>query len=141
MKSHSANVLVVDDDEVDRLAIVRCLRKHGFGGKVHESRDGHEALAILRGDGGKRLEPPYIVLLDLCMPRMDGVEFLEEIRRSEGLESTVVFVLTTSRAPSDLARCYEHKVAGYIVKSASPEVFLKTMNMIKTYCETNEFPT
>jgi len=63
------------------------------------------------------LEKPYIILLDLNMPRMSGIEFLEVIRHDDALRDTVVFVLTTSKADEDRTAAYKKHVAGYIVKS------------------------
>jgi CheY-like chemotaxis protein len=112
------SVLLVDDDDVAAEAVVRGLRKHSMHCPVVIAEDGSVALQILRGTHARKITKPYIVLLDLNMPRMNGLEFLRELRLDAALKGTVVFVLTTSGAEADRARAYEHNIAGYMVKSA-----------------------
>jgi CheY-like chemotaxis protein len=112
------SVLLVDDDDVAAEAVVRGLRKHSMNCPVILAEDGSVALQILRGEHARKISKPYIVLLDLNMPHMNGLEFLRELRLDAALKSTVVFVLTTSGAEADRARAYEHNIAGYMVKSA-----------------------
>lgn len=114
------NILLVEDDDVAAEAVLRGLRRHAPGCEVTPAEDGAVALQILRGQHPThRLDKPYIVLLDLNMPRMNGFEFLRELRRDEQLRGTVVFVLTTSDMEADFTRAYEEGIAGYIVKSAA----------------------
>src|SRR5262245_51307704 len=101
--SHSdVNFLIVDDDQVDVQAIQRGLQKQRIANPVHVARDGVEALQMLRGEGGVANVPrPYLILLDLHMPRMDGLQFLRELRKDPELTDSVVFVLTTSATEED----------------------------------------
>ncbi len=110
--------LIIDDDHVSVLAIKRALKKLKIINPVQVARDGREALEMLRGEfgDGHRL-PPYLVTLDLNMPRMNGIEFLQEIRKDPELADTVVFILTTSDDERDKLSAYDNHVAGYIVKS------------------------
>jgi CheY-like chemotaxis protein len=112
------NILLVDDDDVAAEAVVRGLRKHSMECPIVVAEDGSVALQILRGTHARKIAKPYIVLLDLNMPRMNGLEFLHELRLDAALKGTVVFVLTTSGAEADRVRAYEHSIAGYMVKSA-----------------------
>ena len=117
-------ILVVDDDEIDIMAIKRTLRRLDVPNPVSCAHDGIEALELLRGDaadGG--LERPYIILLDLNMPRMSGLEFLRELRSDDALRDSVVFVFTTSNAEEDKAAAYALNVAGYMLKTDGTEQF------------------
>ena len=112
------SLLVVDDDDVAAEAVVRGLRKHGVDWPVVIAQDGRDALQVLRGElPDRRIARPYLVLLDLNMPRMNGLEFLRELRSDPALRATVVFVLTTSGSESDRKLAYQESVAGYMVKS------------------------
>jgi CheY-like chemotaxis protein len=111
-------LLVVDDDDVAAEAVVRGMRKHALDCPIVIAEDGMAALQILRGQHPTRqIAKPYLVLLDLNMPRMNGLEFLRELRSDGQLRGTVVFVLTTSGSDADRARAYQEFIAGYMVKS------------------------
>ena len=105
------------------------------------ARNGIEGLAALRGeDGFEKVEKPYIILLDLNMPKMNGIEFLDEIRKDPVLGTSVVFVMTTSSHDQDRVSAYERHVAGYVVKSQPLESFTDAMNMIDHYWRVVELP-
>lgn len=136
-----ATILVVEDDEVDFMAMERAFRQQKVANEVVAARDGLEALQILRGgDGRPPLEKPYIILLDLNMPRMNGFEFLEALRKDDALRSAVVFVLTTSKSDEDRARAYAANVAGFIVKSDVGRSFLAAIEMLDHYWKVVELP-
>ncbi|MBD3648433.1 MAG: response regulator [Pseudomonadales bacterium] len=140
-KGKDISVLLVDDDDIDRKTVRRAFRQLKIANPVHEARDGMEALAILRGtDGHARLETPYLILLDLAMPRMDGLEFLAELRNDEILNTALVFVLTTSKADEDRTAAYRKNVAGYIVKSDFGNEFMRVVEMIDHYWRVITFP-
>lgn len=127
-------LFVIEDDEVDLMGIKRALRDLRITNEVVHARDGVEGLDILRGaNGHDPLEGPFIILLDLNMPRMDGIEFLKEIRADETLKSAIVFVLTTSETDQDIIDAYSHNVAGYIVKSDAKEGFREAINLLDLY--------
>jgi CheY-like chemotaxis protein len=112
------SLLVVDDDDVAAEAVVRGMRKHALDCPIVIAEDGMAALQVLRGNHPTRqIAKPYLVLLDLNMPRMNGMEFLRELRSDSQLRGTVVFVLTTSGSDADRARAYQEFIAGYMVKS------------------------
>ena len=84
--------------------------------------------------------PPFIVTLDLNMPRMHGREFLEHIREDETLKSVVVFVWSTSDARSDIDASYDQNVAGYIVKEHGQETFTRALSMLEEYSQVVVLP-
>ena len=109
-----ASILLIEDDEIDALAVQRALSQAGFENEVIVARDGAEGLGILRGD--RLVSPPGIVLLDLNMPRMGGFEFLSQLREDPDLKGLVVVVLTTSDFERDRMLAQMHGVADYVVK-------------------------
>jgi len=135
------NLLLVDDDEVDIQGLKRAFAKSRIGNPITIARDGIEALEFLRGENGRpKLPKPHLILLDLNMPRMNGLEFLEVIRADEDLKSSVVFMITTSKAEEDKARAYGHHVAGYIVKQDPANTFMQAVALMEHYWKIVEFP-
>lgn len=135
------NILIVEDDDVAAESVVRSLRKHAMDFPVTLARDGIEALEILRSTHNElTIEKPYIVLLDLNMPRMNGFEFLQEVRQDNQLHDAIVFVLTTSDADSDKSRAYHENIAGYMVKSAVGPQFSKLATLLDNYRSAISFP-
>jgi CheY-like chemotaxis protein len=140
-KSKTISILLVDDDTIDVVAIRRSFWQLKIANPVVVARNGIEALDILRGDAGhEKLEAPYLILLDLDMPRMGGIEFLDEVRRDPALRRTLVFVMTTSAADKDLQLAYEKNIAGYIVKPASGQSFMEAIRALENYWRAIEFP-
>lgn len=135
------NLLLVEDDEVDVQGFKRAFAKSRIGNPITVARDGIEALEILRGENGQaKLPKPHLILLDLNMPRMNGLEFLEAIRADEDLKTSVVFMITTSKAEEDKARAYEKNVAGYIVKRDPANTFMQAVALLEHYWKIVEFP-
>lgn len=136
-----ANILIVDDDEVDVRGIKRALDKRRIANPVHVAHDGIEALELLRGAGGReKLPRPFVILLDLNMPRMNGVRFLQELRADAALSSSIVFVLTTSTSNEDKLAAYREHVAGYILKSNVGRDFMQVIDMLDLFLVSVEFP-
>jgi CheY-like chemotaxis protein len=135
------NLLLVEDDEVDVQGLKRAFAKSRIGNPITVARDGIEALEILRGENGQaKLAKPHLILLDLNMPRMNGLEFLEAIRADEDLKTSVVFMITTSKAEEDKARAYEKNVAGYIVKQDPANTFMQAVELLEHYWKIVELP-
>ncbi|MDF0534729.1 response regulator [Shewanella yunxiaonensis] len=124
------SILLIDDDDIDHMAVARAMTQLRLLNPLVRARDGVEALELLRQ---QRVKCPYLILLDLNMPRMNGIEFLEELRHEKGLSQSVVFVLTTSAADEDKVAAYEHHVAGYMVKHHIKDEFLSIFNMLENY--------
>ncbi len=135
------NLLVVEDNEVDREALRRAFRRHGLVQPMIDVDDGIEALAVLRGERDHAVGRPYLILLDLNMPRMNGLELLAELRRDPRLKDSIVFVLTTSRADEDKTAAYAHHIAGYLVKSDLGRGFTGLLDLITAYCKVVELPS
>jgi CheY-like chemotaxis protein len=134
------DLLVVDDDELTAESLQRSLKKVSDFFRVIPATDGLQALEILRGRSKVRIERPFLVLLDLNMPRMNGFEFLEELRADPGFRGSVVFVLSTSDAEGDISRAYEQCVAGYMVKTIVGSQFSQIAKMLVKYAETIRMP-
>jgi CheY-like chemotaxis protein len=135
------NLLLVDDDEIDVQGLKRAFAKSRIANPITVARDGIEALEFLRGENGRpKLSKPYLILLDLNMPRMNGLEFLEAIRADEDLKRSVVFMITTSKAEEDKARAYAQNVAGYIVKQDPANTFMQAVALMEHYWKIVEFP-
>ncbi|HXF62231.1 MAG TPA: response regulator [Caldilineaceae bacterium] len=141
MNGRPVHVLLVDDDEVDAEAVVRAFRKLNIANPITIVSNGHEALNALRGEGGYAPIPsPYLVLLDINMPRMNGLEFLQVLRQDPDLKRSIVFILTTSSNDEDILAAYEAHVAGYILKTRAGEQFLELPQMMQRYWRVVEFP-
>jgi len=139
--TRSASLLLIEDDEIDIAAVRRALAVLKIANPLHIARDGIEALEVLRGENGReKLPKPYIIVLDLNMPRMDGMEFLEEIRGDAELSDSIVFVMTTSRDEADRRAAYSKHVAGYIVKEDPIGTFRQAINLLDHYWRLVELP-
>ncbi len=133
--------VVVDDDEIDREVIRRALLKTGNNSPVIEAEDGLEALKLLQGTEERPpLAKPYVVILDLNMPQMNGFQFLEVVRKDPELRYTPIFVLSTSDDTQDKLKAYQRCVSGYIVKSRSNQALVDAMDMLEQYQQVVEVP-
>jgi CheY-like chemotaxis protein len=111
-------LLLVEDDPFDVLAMKRCVAAYDLPVRLACAGDGEEALATLARLLAAPQPAPFLVLLDLNMPRMNGVEFLDALRADLRLARTVVYALTTSNDPRDRRATYARGVSGYICKDA-----------------------
>lgn len=130
-------LLIVDDDDIDAIALERALRRLRLLNTTHRARDGLEALNLLRAGA---ISTPYIILLDLNMPRMNGLEFLKALRADQMLTHAVVFVLTTSKSDQDLVAAYREHIAGYVLKQHMDRDFLEVIGLIEHYWRLVELP-
>lgn len=140
MTSQTVQILLVEDNPIDAEAIRRAFCEARIANVFTTARDGSEALNILRGHGVEKIKQPYLILLDLNMPGMNGFEFLSQIRADEELKSCVVFVLTSSDDDRDKSAAYNQQVAGYMVKSEAGKDFLKLIKLLDHYWRIVEFP-
>ncbi|GGM09291.1 response regulator [Pseudooceanicola nanhaiensis] len=133
------DIILVEDDDADAKAVHRALEKSQVAKPAARLTDGVEALAYLRGETGT---PPshYVLLVDLNMPRMNGLELLAEIRRDSRLHGAVAFLLTTSADFGDIAAAYEQNVAGYIVKENAGTGFADLVGTLDHYRRLVELP-
>lgn len=139
---NEVTILVVEDDDIDAMAIERSLKKQKVVNNMCRAKDGIEALEILRGNGNPQpLSRPFLILLDINMPRMNGLEFLEELRADDTLKDSIIFVLTTSKADEDRLAAYKNNVAGYIVKSDVASGFMDVVVMLESYWKVVTLPS
>ena len=142
MTNNDVTILLIEDDEVDVRAVKRSLKQQKIINPIVVASDGLEALELLRGSNGKASLPePYLILLDLNMPRMNGIEFLHEVREDPALHHNIIFVLTTSNADEDRVAAYEHHVAGYVLKSNTGQDFLRVGQLVEQFFLSVRFPT
>jgi len=135
------NILLIEDDDVDAEALIRAFKQHQAPNQLTHVVDGIEALAVLRGDQAKPpLPEPHLILLDLNLPRMSGLEFLSIIRQDEKLKHDIVFVLTTSNFDGDKFAAYIHNVAGYILKESPGYGFAELIHFLNQYQSLVELP-
>jgi CheY-like chemotaxis protein len=133
--------MIVDDDEIDVRAIQRGLLQQRISNPVYVASDGRVGLEMLRGENGhKKIPQPALIVLDLHMPRMTGLEFLDALRKDADLAKSIVFILTSSNADEDKAAAYKHHIAGYVVKSDAGVSFLKAVQMVQKYVLCVQFP-
>lgn len=130
-------LLLVEDDDIDAMGVERALKRRRIANPLFRARDGVEALELLRSGAVAR---PYLILLDLNMPRMGGLEFITEVRQDPQFSNSVVFVLTTSKSDEDLSAAYRSHVAGYIVKSEIGDSFGSLVQMLDAYWQIVELP-
>lgn len=138
MDDRALTILLVEDDEVDVMTVKRAFAKANITNKLFVAQNGVEALELLRTDGipaSRRL-----VLLDLNMPRMNGIELLREIRKDPALASLTVIVLTTSNEDRDRVDAYHLNVAGYLLKPVTFHDFADVMATLNKYWTLMEMP-
>jgi CheY-like chemotaxis protein len=141
LESKTVQLLHVEDDDLCLMGLNRAFRAAKIANPVSFAHDGIEALEMLRGTNGRPPLPrPFLILLDLNMPRMDGIEFLKEIREDEELRKSIVFIMTTSDTDEDKVKAYNLGVAGYILKSNPANAFLEATALLDTYWRVVEFP-
>ncbi len=141
MKDNTVNILLVEDDEVDVMNVKRAFKKSNITNPLHVAGNGLEALAVLRGDNVEKITPqPKVILLDINMPKMNGIEFLRELRADNDLKSISVFVLTTSNQDNDKFDAYDLNVAGYILKPVELDKFMQAVTTLDLYWSMIEMP-
>ena len=138
MNDRALNILLVEDDQVDVMNVKRAFERNRIANPLFVAGDGLEALAMLRE--GKVPASRRLVLLDLNMPRMNGIEFLQEVRKDPDLQHTAVVVLTTSNDDRDKIKAYNLNVAGYLVKPVTFTSFVDLMATLNKYWTLVELP-
>jgi CheY-like chemotaxis protein len=135
------NILLVEDDDGDARAVQRAFQKAKIANPIVRAVDGIEALDILRGTNGKaKLPAPNLMLVDINMPRMNGIQLVKAMREDKSLRQTVAFVVTTSKRDEDKIAAYDLNVAGYILKSTAGQDFLNLVGLVDAYWRIVELP-
>jgi len=129
--------LLVEDDLVDVMTVQRALEDLNVPNKLVHAADGQKALEYVTNENNER---PYVILLDLNMPRMNGFEFLRIVKADSALKKIPVIALTTSKNKEDIAQSFELGVAGYIVKPIDYEEFRGAISIIDSYWTLSEVP-
>lgn len=143
MSERTVNVLLVEDDEVDVMNVQRAFRRNNIRNPLYVAHNGLDALNMLRGLPTPETAVPQdrrVVLLDINMPKMNGLEFLRELRQDETLKTTPVVVLTTSDADQDRLEAYRLNVAGYILKPVAFTTFAEVIASLNHYWAICEIP-
>ena len=135
------NILLVDDDDGDAKAVQRSFQKARIANPLTRAVDGMEALEMLKGTNGRtKLPSPCVMLVDLNMPRINGIQFIQALRSDKALHRSVVFVLTTSKRDEDKLAAYDLNVAGYIVKATAGADLMNLVNLVECYWRIVELP-
>lgn len=131
------SILLVEDDDIDAEGVKRALKKLKIINPLYRARDGIEGLEIMRNQLANQV---YLILLDLNMPRMGGLEMLKIIREDPKLTHSVVFVLTTSKDDEDKISAYKEHIAGYILKTTLDTGFTDLIQLLDHYWRLVELP-
>jgi len=135
---NSKPILLVEDDSVDAMTVKRALKDLKVTNQLVHTINGEEALEYLRSESNKE---PCVILLDLNMPRMNGIEFLKVIKADKVLKKIPVIVLTTSENEKDITKGFELRVAGYMVKPVDYKKFVEVIRTVKLYWTLGELPS
>ena len=135
---NSKPILLIEDDDVDVMTVNRALRDSKVTNQLIPISDGEQAIEHLRDE---RATKPSIILLDLNMPKMDGVEFLKIVKADKALKKIPVVILTTSNSDRDVIKSFELGAAGYMVKSVDYEKFVETIRAIDQYWTLSKLPS
>lgn len=130
-------ILLVDDDVDDAAMVERALKYLKVTNPLVHTTDGEKALDYLRSEIN---EKPYLILLDLNMPRMNGIEFLKITKADNSLKTIPIVILTVSENEQDIFKCFELGVAGYVVKPINEQNLLEAIRTIDAYWTLNELP-
>jgi len=131
-------ILLVEDDNVDVMTVKRALKDLKINNPLVSTANGEEALEYLKNNGNKK---PCIILLDLNMPKMNGIEFLKIAKADDTLKKIPVVVLTTSSQQQDIIESFKLSVAGYIVKSVDYTEFTEAISTINLYWTLSKLPS
>ncbi|QHI38277.1 Response regulator rcp1 [Kordia antarctica] len=126
--------LFIEDDEIEVLKFKKSLKKLGFTHRILEAKNGEEALEILR----KKEDLPNVILLDLNMPKMNGLEFLKELKDDIHLRYIPAIIVTTSNNHQDMLESYKLGIAGYIIKPLRYEDYIAKIQCVVDYWMVNE---
>jgi two-component system response regulator len=137
MPSNEVEILLIEDNPNDAELTMRALRKNNLANNVVHARDGAEALEFMFGTNGNSEGDveikPKVIMLDLKLPKVDGIEVLAKLKKDPRTRMIPVVVMTSSREDSDLAKCYELGVNSYIVKPVEFESFVRAVTELGFY--------
>ena len=136
MKPITKEVLLIEDDLIDVKTVQRATKDLGLNYRIVYVKNGQEALDYLTD---KKTKYPHFILLDINMPIMNGIEFLEKRKEIKALSLIPVVVLTTSKYDADRLKCFKANISGYMVKPVDYQDFVKVMKAIDDYWSLSEY--
>ena len=140
----SVNILIVEDDPGHRFLIEDNLKKAGIINQIFSAKDGQEALDFLYHQGaykdGKKAPTPGLILLDIAMPKVDGFEVLEKLKKDQGLKKIPIIMLTTTDSQKEIDRSYQLGANNYITKPVEFKEFQKMIKNLGLFLDIVNFP-
>ena len=136
-------ILFAEDDLGHATLVQRNLKRAGIANPIVHVKDGQEALDFIRSEGryaGQAPHNPMLIVLDINMPRVDGVEVLRQVKTSEQTANIPIIMLTTTDDPREIERCYEHGCSVYITKPVSHEEFVEAIKRLGLFLQIVEIP-
>lgn len=130
-------LFLIEDDDIDAMSIKREFKRRRIANPIIRAKDGVEAFELLNSGAVNR---PFVILLDLQMPRMNGLEFLTKLRADSDYKNSVVFVLTTSQDEQDIFNSYALNIAGYFIKDEVGEGFIGIVDILDGYWKVVHLP-
>ncbi|MRH99830.1 response regulator [Kriegella sp. EG-1] len=128
------NILFIEDDTIETMKLLRTVSKLESKHNITEAKNGEEAINFLKSDA----DLPDIILLDLNMPKMSGIEFLQILKKDDVMKYLPTIILTTSENRADLLECYKIGIAGYVLKPLKYDDYEQKIRKVLDYWETNE---
>jgi CheY-like chemotaxis protein len=140
MAHEPLTILLAEDDDGHARLIERNLQRAGFVNRIVRARDGQEALNIVRGVDGLPPDTQFLLLLDINMPRVDGLEVLRQMKADPKTARVPVIMLTTTDDPREVERCYQLGCSVYITKPVRYEEFVDALNRLGMFLEIVKLP-
>jgi len=139
----SVTIVLAEDDDGQASLVERNIRRAGFTNGFYRLKDGQEALDFFRGEGdyaGKPAPSTVVLLLDINMPRIDGIEVLKQLRATKETETVPVIMLTTTDNPKEIERCYQLGCNVYITKPVEPDAFIESIKRLGFFLQVVKLP-
>lgn len=136
--SNEVTLFLIEDDDIDAMSIKREFKARRIANPIIRAKDGVDAFELLESG---QINRPFVILLDLQMPRMGGLEFLTKLRANIKYKDSVVFVLTTSEDEQDIFDSYQLNIAGYFVKDEVGVGFIGIVDILDGYWKVVHLPT
>ena len=134
MTDNTLKILLIEDDMIEIMKLNRAISSLQLNHKIIEAKNGEEALDFLN----KKNRIPDIILLDLNMPKMNGIEFLKILKKDEVLKYIPTIILTTSSNRKDMLECYKTGIAGYVIKPLKFQNYVEKIDRLMKYWSCNE---
>ncbi|MFO0880859.1 MAG: response regulator [Gemmataceae bacterium] len=144
MNPNPLHIVLAEDDDGHATLVQRNLERAGLVNGFHRCRDGQEALDYLRSEGmfsGRMLKQPPLLLLDIKMPRVDGIEVLRQIRADPRTAKVPVIMLTTTDDPREIQRCYELGCNVYVTKPVDYQAFIEAIKRLGLFLQIVAVPS